>query len=371
MNPKTIVGVPSFPVFPSPCFGVKPGLLTPRWHDCCRHRIWNKEDEMWITVRLPETGSEPLGTPRCPYCRSSDTRVYERIIKRVKHPNLTFVSVVRRRCERCGRTFRHYAPGVSRSIQTVTVKALNTLLYSLGLSYSQIVSLLGGLGVKLVKSTVWRSVKPVGKKAYYLHEKSMKGQVRIRGMATNLFKKEESEQAHLVEELLSGESLEIEFPETEEGKSLASALVCVAKKVGAEFTTHEESAVINERNDLQEAQNDDSIDRLRRGVRRRYRDLTGEAERLMKKRSRKERGRFEELLHDCRTILEIVEGKEDSCEAEFWEIYKRYAWAKAPHKGETASLWYKMRLFTLRLWDESSRILKQLEAARNVGGSRD
>jgi transposase-like protein len=332
--------------------------------------MWNKEDEMWITIRLPETGSEPLGTPRCPYCKSSNTRVYERIIKRVKHPNLSFVSVVRRRCERCGRTFRHYAPGVSRSIQTVTVKALNALLYSLGLSYSQIVTLLGGLGVKLVKSTVWRSVKPVGKKAYYLHNKSLRGEVKIKGMATNLFKKEDGEQAQIVEELLNGQSLDIEFAETDEGKSLASALICVAKKVGAEFTTHKEGAVVNERNETKDLQKDAYVYRLRKGVKRRYKDLTGEAERLMKKRSRNQRGKFEELLQDCRTILDIVEGKEDSCEAEFWEIYKRYAWAKAPHKGETASLWYKMRLFTLRLWDESSRILRQLEASRNVEGSR-
>ena len=325
---------------------------------------------MRIRLLLPQTGREPVGKPACPYCGATDTSTYERIKKQIKHPDVSSVPVVRRRCERCGRTFRHYAPGVSRSIQTVTVKALNALLYSLGLSYSQIVMLLGGLGVKLVKSTVWRSVRPVGKKAYYLHEKSIRGQVKIKGMATNLFKKEEGEQAHIVEELLSGESLDIEFPETEEGKSLASALICVAKKIGAEFTTHEEGAVMSDRNDVQEAQKDAYIYRLRRGVKRRYRDLTGEAERLMKKRSRKERGKFEELLQDCRTILEIVEGKEDSCEAEFWEIYKRYAWAKAPHKGETASLWYKMRLFTLRLWDQSSQIFKQTRPARRLRRSR-
>lgn len=325
---------------------------------------------MWITLKLPETGSEPLGKPHCPYCRSTNTRIYERIIKRVKHPNLSFVSVVRRRCEGCGRTFRHYAPGVSRSIQTVTVKALNVFLYSMGLSYSQIVTLLGDLGVKLVKSTVWRSVNPVNRKAYYIHTQSLKGEVKVNGISTNQFKREEGEQAHLVEELLAGESLEVEFPDTEEGKALTAALMSIAKKLGVEFITQREGTVVNDRNDSKGLQKNAYVSRLRRGVKRRYRDLTEEAEHLMKGANRREKGKLQELLDDCKIILDVIEGREDSCEKDFWEIYKRYAWAKAPHKGETASLWYRMRLFTLRLWDESSRILKQLEASKHVERSR-
>ncbi len=315
-------------------------------------------------LRLPETGSEPLGKPHCPYCRSTNTRVYERIIKRVKHPNISFVSVVRRRCERCGRTFRHYAPGVSRSIQTVTVKALSVFLYSMGLSYSQIVNLLGDFGVRLVKSTVWRSVRPVDKKAYYLHTQSLKGRVKVKGMATNLFKKVEDEQAHLVEGLLAGENLDLEIPDTEEGRILSTKLVAIAKKIGAEFTVQMEGAVTNSRNESKDLQKNAYVSRLRRGVKRRYKDLTQEAERLMKKANGKEKGKLQELLGDCGTILDIIEGREDSSENEFWETYKKYAWAKAPHKGETASIWYKMRLFTLRLWDESSRILNQLERSK-------
>lgn len=326
---------------------------------------------MWIAIKLPETGTEPLGKPRCPYCKSTNTRVYERIIKRVKHPNLSFVSVVRRRCERCGRTFRHYAPGVNRSIQTVTVRAINVLLYSIGLSYSQIVNLLGNLGVKLVKSTVWRSVRPVNQKAYYLHTQGLKGRVKVAGMTADIFKTRGGEViAPLVIDLLEGNALELEFPDTEEGTASATAFIDIAKKIGINFTTQREGKVTNNRNDSSELQKDAYISRLRRGVKRRYKDLTQEAEHLMKNARKKEREHLQELLNDCKTILDIVEGKEDSCEKEFWEIYKKYAWAKAPHKGETASLWYKMRLFTLRLWDESSKILKHIELTRKTEKSR-
>jgi hypothetical protein len=140
----------------------------------------------------------------------------------------------------------------------------------------------------------------------------------------------------------------------------------VAEKVGAEFTIHKEGAALNQRNEMKKRQKDTSIDRLRKGVKRRYRDLTGEAERLMKRKSRNQRGKFEELLQDCRTILDAVEGREKSTEGEFWNIYMKYKVAKAPRKGETASLWYKMRLFTLRLWDQSPKILRKTKPSRRI-----
>lgn len=321
---------------------------------------------MWMTLKLPQTGSEPLGKPHCPYCRSTSTRIYERITKRVKHPELSYVSVVRRKCERCGRTFRHYAPGVSRSIQTATVKALSVLLYSVGLSYSQIVLLLAGHGVKLVKSTVWRSVRPVRKKAYLLHNQSLRGQVRIRGAAANTHRSKDMRLFDsVVLDLQEGRGLELQFPDTEKGDSLANAAADVSKKIGVEFEKQKEGSTTDSADTSADSRADAYISRLRKSVRRRSRDLTREASSVIAKtRKRQDRDRLQELLDDCRTIGNIVEGKEDSCETDFWEIYKKYAWAKAPHKGETATLWYKMRLFTLRLWDESSRILQQLEAAK-------
>jgi hypothetical protein len=321
---------------------------------------------MWMILKLPRTGSEPLGKPHCPYCRSGSTRIYERITKRVKHPELSYVSVVRRKCERCGRTFRHYAPGVSRSIQTATVKALSVLLYSIGLSYSQIVRLLDGHGVKLVKSTVWRSVKPVRKKAYLLHNQSLRGQVRIKGADENTRKPKDTRLFDsVVLDLQEGRGLELQLPDTEKGDSLAKTVADVSKKIGVEFEKQKEGSSAAGSCTKADSGADAYISRLRKSVKRRSRDLTREASSVIAKtRKRKERDKLQELLDDCRTIGKIVEGKEDSCETDFWEIYKKYAWAKAPHKGETATLWYKMRLFTLRLWDESSRILQQLEASR-------
>lgn len=315
---------------------------------------------MWVTLKLPETGAEPLGKPRCPYCKSPSTKIYERMSKRVKDPNLSLVGVVRRKCERCGRTFRHYAPGVGRSIQTSTLKALNALLYSLGLSYSQIASLLEDFGVSLVKSTVWRSVRLVGRKACYLHSQNLNGQVRIRGITSNQLTKEAVRQTRLVRDLLAGKPLDIEFPDTKKGKTLADALTAVAEKTGLEFMTRKEKSSAKGYTTPSGLQKDPYMSRLRNTTRKRCRQLSQEAEQLLKRAKPAEKARLQGLIDDCRAIIDIIEGRKEVSEKEFWEIYKDYTQAKAPGKGGTATIWYKMRLLTLRLWDQSNRIVKHL-----------
>jgi len=244
---------------------------------------------------------------------------------------------------------------------------MNVLLYSIGFSYSQIVETLRNLGVRLVKSTVWRSVRSVSKKAYYLHKQSLKGKISVMGMPADLFRAEGPDiLVHFVAELLEGKELELEFPDGEEGNLYAAAITTIAKKIGAELVIKGEGSGPKDPANSNDTREDTYMSRLKRGVKRMYRELTQEANLLIGGADSKDKRRLRELLVDCDTILDIVEGKENGCEKEFWEIYKRYAWAKAPHKGETATLWYKMRLFTLRLWDESSRILKQLESTGKV-----
>jgi hypothetical protein len=276
------------------------------------------------------------------------------------------VSVLRRKCRRCEKTFRHYAPGVGRGAQTTTVRALSALLYAIGLSYNQIVTLFDGLGVKLVKSTVWRSVKPVTKEVHSIHTQSLKGQVRVNGIAADLFKGRAREQLHLVKNLVSGERLDVEFPGTEQGNALAVALVSMAKRIGVESSTQRAPASGKNPEKSEHFQRIPSTSPMKKAAKRRCRQLTREAERMLEAAGRKEKKMLEELLADCNAILDIVEGREDTCEAKSWEIYKRYAWARPPRKGETASLWYRMRLFTLDFWDKWSKSVIKCGSQRNT-----
>ena len=106
--------------------------------------------------------------------------------------------------------------------------------------------------------------------------------------------------------------------------------------------------------------------RLKRIAEQKYKDLADQAHRLMKDADGREREKLQQLLEDCETILKILAGKERSYESSFWEMYKRYAWAKVPYKGERATIFYRMRLFVLRLWDKYGKLLDELEATAEV-----
>jgi hypothetical protein len=111
-------------------------------------------------------------------------------------------------------------------------------------------------------------------------------------------------------------------------------------------------------NELIDLQRDAYVSRLREHLKIRSADLVQETRQLIRKATGEEKERLQGILDDCSTILDIVEDRRHNCETEFYEIHRRYARAKAPHKGETATLWYKMRLFTLGLWDKWSKLLQ-------------
>ncbi|TAK35326.1 MAG: hypothetical protein EPO21_06385 [Chloroflexota bacterium] len=74
----------------------------------------------------------------------------------------------RLRCVRCGRSFRVYPQGVSRSRQSCALKTLSITLYILGLSYREVTDRVEALGCALGKTTVYDNVQAAGKRAQEL-----------------------------------------------------------------------------------------------------------------------------------------------------------------------------------------------------------
>jgi transposase-like protein len=321
---------------------------------------------MRIILKLPETGGKPLGKPHCPYCGSRDTRRYERVVKKVKHPDVSSVPVMRRRCQACGRTFRHYGAGINRGSQSATVKVLSAFLYSIGLSYSQIVGLLRHHGIRLAKSTVWRSLKPVRADVDHLHRESHSGGITVKTIGDS------RPRAHgrgpigtLVSRLLMGEDLEVRFPHAKNQQELASTFMNIVATMGSGSATQVEGTDTNSSEDSGDLERDTHVHRQRKNVERRCGELIREAEELMKDASAGEREKIQEVIDDCKNIRDLVEGRDKRRGDELWEIYTRYSWATGPGKGEEATLWYRMRLFALRLWDKSSLFIEHQYSSKS------
>ena len=89
------------------------------------------------------------------------------------------VEIARYRCTQCGRTFRVYPKGVSRSQRSLRMKKLLVLMWALGLSYRSIVQILQVFGISLSHMSGWREVQEAGEE---LRRKLSKKDVRVVGI---------------------------------------------------------------------------------------------------------------------------------------------------------------------------------------------
>jgi transposase-like protein len=104
------------------------------------------------------------------------------------------------------------------------------LLWCLGLSYQKVAATLWALGVPLVKASAYNYVRRAGRAALKLHRKSRNGSFRLVGMDTTVYKvRGHKTIAAYVTDALSGQTLWIEFLDSEDAQALAE---CLHRAVG-------------------------------------------------------------------------------------------------------------------------------------------
>lgn len=110
-----------------------------------------------IWVRLPGVRRQPRVRARqCAYCGSFILQRWGRAKKPIQDTHALEVIVQRYRCCDCGRTFRDYPDGVDQADRSRPVRQLAALTWALGLSVSEVVDVLAGLGLQMGRTTIWR-----------------------------------------------------------------------------------------------------------------------------------------------------------------------------------------------------------------------
>ena len=108
----------------------------------------------------------PDGRPdACAHCGSQILTKHGTADKTVIDLYEDKVTAVRYRCSDCGRTFRHYPPGIDRSGQTQRMRGWAALAWALGLSLRSASHLLAAFGVSISRMSVWRDVQEAGRNA--------------------------------------------------------------------------------------------------------------------------------------------------------------------------------------------------------------
>ena len=117
-----------------------------------------------VVIQLPESATIPTGRPeKCPHCGSQILQSWGQSPRNLQDIQHTSAEVHRFRCSECGRTFRHYPPGVDRGIQSLRLRKMAALTWVMGLSSRVIVELFQELGVELSRMTIWRDGRELAK----------------------------------------------------------------------------------------------------------------------------------------------------------------------------------------------------------------
>jgi hypothetical protein len=93
----------------------------------------------------------------CPYCGCEVLQRWGAGSKLIQDANQEVGEYHRYRCSACGRTFRHYAPGVDNTRLTQRIRKIAGVAWALGLSARDVVEIFEEFGIDLSYMTVWRN----------------------------------------------------------------------------------------------------------------------------------------------------------------------------------------------------------------------
>ena len=282
--------------------------------------------------------------------------VHQTHVRKIKHHKINEAVVKRLRCKKCKRTFRHYPQGVSQAQQTKTLKAMSVILYILGLSYDSLVSFFFALDTPLSKGTLWNNMQDAGEKAHFLRKKFLQGKIKICGLDTTIYKvKGKEEIVLLLSDILLGKTIEVEVIENRKAFTLKRKLTSIFNQLGVEVVVTddaEEMEALTKHNPLVKRQL--CLTHLKKATSIRIKKLEKETrKKLLKENNEK----LNILLKDLKRIRKLMDDLPPNLGENLKEIHLRYKDAPFPKRGEKASVFYQMRLFTLRLWQRNHDIL--------------
>lgn len=135
---------------------------------------------MRVRLLVPRVKPLPADRPKaCRWCGSALLQRHQTVPKAVIDTQLRETQAVRYRCTACGRTFRHYAEGVSHYRQSRRVMSLAVLFWTLGLSEWATSHVLHALEAGIHRSSVHRDRLRAG--ALLQQRRTVAGRVRVLG----------------------------------------------------------------------------------------------------------------------------------------------------------------------------------------------
>jgi transposase-like protein len=318
---------------------------------------------MRILVSLPKVEPDRYLWPQeCPYAdcggRAFKPHGIKGERKPLRDPHYDHVIAYRRKCLKCGQTFRVYPRGVTADQQSDRLKGISALLYVLGLSYGGVEDFLSAMNMPLGKTTVYTNVQAAGVSA-----RRQQSQVLLQGGkravigsdATYVKVKGAEVGIQVVVDDRSGELLGLAIVVSENTEEVLALVRAVAEQVQAEVLVSDDLDTYKRVADELELEHQLCINHVKRNVD----DLAEELQKQLRLGEPVPEGvdsSPERLVEDLGVLQQLVRSRPAEGEVRLEEFYGRYQAAPQPKAGQHHSVWLRMRMLLLRLWDRWMRL---------------
>lgn len=245
-------------------------------------------------------------------------------------------------------------------------------MYMLGLSYQGVADLLEALLHPVCKTTVYNQVQASGQKVRRLRNvwrKQRAGQIKVLGLDfTHVNCNGEDQIVAVATALLTGEPLDIELIEAEASVRILRWIREIAEEIGAEVVVTDDADALKTVADELGCQHQI----CRAHVNRNVHDLVGQLG--AKGWEHPDRVPWElpgltvdHFLDDLEDLEWMIQSLPHDGQQQLEALAARYQLAPPPPQDHRASMWYRMRLLTLK-WSENWKRLAFFRSWRGTHG---
>ena len=309
---------------------------------------------MRLHLLLPTVGTTIAPPPVCHWCQSAQIGHWQTVKKPLRDTRLEQVTAERYGCRACGRTFRVYPAGVTHAASSQRLRGMAVLLYLLGLSYGAVALALTALGYPWSKTSVYDAVQAAAARVPGLRREAVFNGVRTPALASDLTSvrcKGKWLSLGVTVDDLSGQVLTIDALSAEDAATLQAWMRPIAEQVGARLLITDDA---------------DSFKQVAAALglpqqvckAHVVRNTEVLMETLAPLAAQDRDGSLAQVgvtptqaLADLAQLGRPVHQRQPADAAHLWGLHQRYLGARVPHKGESASLAYRLRILFLDRWN--------------------
>lgn len=320
-----------------------------------------------LTLFLPEVNADVLKPlpRRCPRpgasCAGTTFHRHSRVAKAIRDTKVSKTEAVRYQCTECGYTFRVYPVGVTRRQQSDRLRCLSVLLWNLGLSLGCVLVTVRALGCPLGRTTVYENVCVAGRVARRRMRERLRSGVRVRVLGMDCTHVKVAGKDKVVVQsidVMAGRTLEVEVLPGEDERTIVRYLSRMAKLTGAEVLVTDDADAFKTAADTvglkHQVCQQHVVPNTLRLVAEIASDLLGRQDAGTSEKPGDLSS--EQAIEDLASLETIILARAPSSQAELEAMQQRYQKAPPPSRGKKADSFYRMRLLTMDLAEDWSRL---------------